>query len=403
MGNASSTLPSYDLLDAADPLEYLLEITEETGLSWVPALNAYLVTGYDTVLAAMKDDGLRSATATRGFDRLPLEEQEALRPLRLSIEMWMGHVTEEGHRRFQKLLKRYFTPHTVNRLRPRVRELTNELLDAVAQAGRLDVVADLAYPLPANIIAEMFGMPVADRERLRVWSRHIVAVFQNVDVERLRQSQTAVLEMQDYLRDIVADRRANPRDDLITMFTAAEREGVVTEDEIVANCVLLLFAGHETTATLIARGVNELLTHPDQLALLLERPELTRSAIEEMMRHAGPAATVIRETVAPVTIDGHELPPGKHLFLALYSANHDPAVFPDPMRFDITRKNNKHLGFAMGSYYCLGAALARVETEECLRLLLSRYPTIRRAADPVMDPDYQLLGERIAELPVAVR
>jgi cytochrome P450 len=400
MGNALSTLPSYDLLAADDPLEYLLQISKETGLSWVPALNAYLVTGYDHVLGAMKNDGLRSATATRSFDRLPEDEQEALRPLRMSVDMWMGHATEEGHHRFQKLLKRYFTPHTVNLLRPRVRELTGELLDAAAPAGGMDVVTDLAYPLPANIIAEMFGMPTADRERLRVWSRHIVEVFRNVGIDQLRESQDAVLEMQDYLRGIVADRRANPRDDLITMFTVAEREGVVNEDEIVANCVLLLFAGHETTAMLITNGLHQLMTHRDQLALLQARPELTRSAIEEMMRHAGPAATVIRESVAPVTIDGYDLPAGKFLFLALYSANHDPAAFPDPMRFDITRKNNKHLGFAMGSYYCLGAALARVETEECLRLVLSRYPDIHPTADPVVDLASALLGERIVGLPV---
>jgi cytochrome P450 len=390
------------LLESEDRLEYILRISEETGLSWIPALNAYLVTGYDNVLAAMKNDGLRSATATRSFDQLTEAEQEALRPLRLSIDMWMGHATEEGHHRFQKLLKRYFTPHTVNRLRPRVRELTSELLDAVAGKGRMEVVADLAYPLPANIIAEMFGMPTAERDRLREWSRHIIEVFRNVGTEQLHESQDSVLEMQDYLRGIVADRRARPQDDLITMLTVAEREGVVNEDEIVANCVLLLFAGHETTATLITRGLHELVTHPDQLELLVSAPDLTRSAIEEMMRHAGPAATVIRETIAPVTIDGYDLPPGKHLFLAVYSANHDPAAFPDPMRFDITRKNNKHLGFAMGSYYCLGAALARVETEECLRLVLGRYPNIRLATDqPVeIDTNYALLGDRINSLHV---
>jgi cytochrome P450 len=401
MGNALRTLPSYDLMAAENRLEYVLEISAETGLSWIPALNAYLVTGYDNVLAAMKNDGLRSATATRGFDQLTEAEQEALRPLRMSIDMWMGHTTEEGHHRFQKLLKRYFTPHTVNKLRPRVRELTGELLDAVAGQGRMEVVADLAYPLPANIIAEMFGMPVADRDRLRTWSRQIAEVFRGADAAQLHESQHGVLEMQDYLRAIVADRREHPRDDLITMFTAAEREGVVNEDEIVANCVLLLFAGHETTATLITRGVHELVTNRDQLDLLVSNPDLTRSAIEEMMRHAGPVAAVIRETTAPVTIDGYDLPPGKHLFLAVYSANHDPSAFPDPMRFDITRKNNKHLGFALGSYYCLGAALARVETEECLRLLLSRHPGIRLTTEqPVIDVNYAILGSKIESLPV---
>lgn len=400
MGNPTVTVPTYDLLAADNPLDYLLEISAESPLSWIPALGAYLVTGYDNVLAVMKDEGLRAANATQSFEKLSAAEQEELAPLRTYLEMWMGHITAEGHHRFQKLLKRYFTPSTINGLRPRVRELTTELLDAVAGRGRMDVVADLAFPLPANIIADMFGMPVADRPRLREWSQHVSAVFRNAPYERLMECQVNILQMQDYLRGIVADRRARPRDDLISMFAAAEREGVVTEDEIVANCVLLLFAGHETTMNLISLGLRTLMANPDQLALLVSRPELTRSAVEEMLRHAGPVGTVVRETIAPVTIAGHDVPAGRHVFLAIYAANRDPAVFPDPMRFDITRKNNRHLGFGMGGYYCLGAALARVETGECLRLLLDRYPDIRPAAGEEAVMARTLLGRRAVALPV---
>jgi cytochrome P450 len=225
-------------------------------------------------------------------------------------------------------------------------------------------------------------------------------VFRNAGAAQLAVSQDSVLEMQDYLRGILADRRAHPRDDLISMFAAAERDGAVTEDEIVANCVLLLFAGHETTANLIAGGLNLLLDNQDQLALLLDRPELTRSAIEEMLRHGGPVITVVREVIDPTTIAGHDMAPGRHLFLAVYSANHDPAVFPDPLRFDITRKNNRHVAFGMGAYYCLGAALARVESDECFRLLLARYPGIRRAGEPEVTP-VRPVGHQLTALPVA--
>ncbi|GAB3472567.1 cytochrome P450 [Actinophytocola sediminis] len=315
--------------------------------------------------------------------------------------MWMGHTTPEGHHRFQQLLKRYFTPATVNGLRPQMRALTGELLDAVADQGRMEVLADLAYPFPANVIADMFGMPAADRHRLRAWSKHIGAVFQNLDLDELLVSQDSVLEMQDYLREIVADRRDHPRDDLISMFVDAERRGVVTEDEIVANCVLLLFAGHETTANLIGRGLNMLMAHPDQFALLKSRPGLTRYAIEEMLRCAGPVTSVIRKSIEPVTVAGHDLPAGETMHLAVYSANHDPAVFADPMRFDITRKNNRHLAFGMGGFYCLGAALARAESEECFRLLFDRYPDLRPAADeaPVVVPT-RPFGNRLESLPV---
>jgi cytochrome P450 len=401
MGNSTTTLPSYDLLDADDPLEYLREISTESALSWVPALGAYLVTGYENVLAALKNNRLRSANATQGFERLTAAEQEALRPLRMSIDMWMGHTTPEGHHRFQQLLKRYFTPSTVDRLRPRARQLTGELLDAVAARGQLDVVHDLAYPLPANIIADMFGMPAEDRGRLRTWSREIAVVFHNAGADRLRISQDSVLEMQDYLREIVADRRTTPQDDLISMFVAAEREGVVNEDEIVANCVLLLFAGHETTANLIAHGLNLLMANPDQLELLKSKPSLTPSAIEEMLRCDGPVITVVRQTVEPVTIAGYDIPEGQHIFLALYSGNHDPTVFPDPMRFDITRTSNRHLAFGLGAYYCLGAALARVESDECFRLLLNRYPDIRPAAGrEAVLTRVSPIGHRLESLPV---
>src|SRR5689334_20508339 len=151
MGNSTTMVPSYDLLNADDPLEYLRKISAESALSWVPALNAYLVTGYEHVLAALKNDAMRAASATQAFEQLSAAEQEALRPLRMSIDLWMGHTTPEGHHRFQQLLKRYFTPATVNALRPRVRQLTGELLAAASTHGELEVVQDLAYPLPANI------------------------------------------------------------------------------------------------------------------------------------------------------------------------------------------------------------------------------------------------------------
>lgn len=262
-------------------------------------------------------------------------------------------------------------------------------------------MADLAHPLPANIIAEMFGMPAGDRERLRTWSRQIGAVFGNASTEQLLASQDSVMEMQDYLRVILAERRERPQDDLISMFAAAEREGVVNSDEIVTNCVLLLFAGHETTANLIARGLHTLMANEDQLELLRSEPERTRAAVEEMLRTAGPVVTVVRQTLEPVTIAGHDLPEGQHVFLGVYTANHDPAVFPDPMRFDITRKHNRHLAFGMGAYYCLGAALARVETDECFRLLLSRCPNLHPASDEeaILVP-VAPFGQRVESVPV---
>jgi cytochrome P450 len=404
MSDQAATVREYDLFTPeamGDPNGFLHRVRAESPLSWLPQLDAYLLTRHADVNAALRSRRMESANMSRALHRLTPAEQAELAPVRRSIEMWMGHTVPADHVRFQKLLKRYFTPAMVDRLRPRVREFTNELLDAVAPKGEMDVVRDLAYPLPANVIAELLGMPVSDREQLQAWSRDILPIFGNGDLQQLREAQRSMLEMHDYLRLIAAERRRTPREDVLSTFMAAEAEGLVTEDEAVANCVLLLFAGHETTANLIANGLVLLFDNPDQLARLREDPGLTPLAVEEMLRCDGPAGVIGRVTTAPVELAGHTVPAGKHIYLALMAANRDPDVFPDPDVFDITREPNRHLGFGMGTYYCLGAALARMETDECLRILLDRCPGIRPA---YQTPDWlptAPVGHRLASLPVA--
>jgi cytochrome P450 len=403
MSDHAATVREYDLFTPeamANPDGFLHRIRAESPLSWLPQLDAYLLTRHADVNAALRNSRMESADMSRALDRLTPADQEELAPIRRSIAMWMGHTVPADHVRFQKLLKRYFTPGMVDRLRPRVREFTHELLDVVASKGQMDVVSDLAYPLPANVIAELLGMPVGDREQLQAWSRDIVPIFGNGDVQQLRQSQRSMLEMHDYLRVLAADRRRTPREDVLSMFMAAESEGILTEDEAVANCVLLLFAGHETTANLIANGLVLLFDNPDQMALLRDDPDLTPLAVEEMLRCDGPAGAVGRVATEPVELAGHPVPAGKHIYLALMAANRDPDVFPDPDRFDIRRERSRHLAFGMGTYYCLGAALARMETDECLRILLARCPGLRPA---YRTPDWRptaLLGHKLASLPV---
>jgi len=404
MSNETATVREYDLFTPeamASPNAFLHQVRAESPLAWLPQLDAYLLTRYADVSAALRDKRMETANMSRALNRLTPAEQEELAPVRRSIEMWMGHTVPADHVRFQRLLKRYFTPAMVDRLRPRVREFTHELLDAVAAKGQMDVVRDLAYPLPANVIAEMLGMPVSDREQLQAWSRDILAVFGDSDVQQLRVAQRSIREMEDYLRLIAADRRRAPREDVLSTFMEAEAEGIVTEDEAVANCVLLLFAGHETTANLIANGLVLLFDHPDQLARLRANPDLTQLAVEEMLRCDGPAGVIGRVTTEPVELAGHPVPAGKHIYVALMAANRDPEVFPDPDVFDITRERSRVLSFGIGTYYCLGAALARMETDECLRILLDRCPGLRPAYGA---PDWQpsgAIGHRLGSLPVA--
>ncbi len=403
MSDQAASVREYDLFSPeamTDPNGFLHRVRAESPLSRVAGLDAYLLTRYADVNAALRDKRMDTANMARALQRLTPAEQEELAPVRQAIEMWMGHTVPADHVRFQQLLKRYFTPAMVDRLRPRVREFTHELLDAVAPKGGMDVVSDLAYPLPANVIAELLGMPISDREQLQAWSRDILLIFGNSDVQQLRQAQRGMLEMHDYLREIAAERRRAPREDVLSMFMAAEAEGVITEDEAIANCVLLLFAGHETTANLIPKGLALLFEHPGQLDRLRANPDLMPLAVEEMLRHDGPASVIGRVTTEPVELAGHTVPAGKHIYLALMAANRDPDVFPDPDVFDIARERNRHLAFGMGTYYCLGAALARMETDECLRILLERCPDLRPA---YVTPDWQPsvpIGHRLNSLPV---
>lgn len=403
MGEPATTVRDYEVFTPqvmADHNAFLHRARAESPLAWLPQLDAYLLTRHADVNAALRDKRLDSANMARVLDRLTPAERAELAPVRRSIEMWMGQGNPADHVRFQQLLKRYFTPAVVDRLRPQVRAFTHELLDVVVPKGRMDVVSELAYPLPANVIAALLGMPAVDREQLQSWSRDIVPIFSNGDLDQMRQAQRSVMEMQDYMRALAAERRGDPRDDVLSMFMAAEAEGVITEDEAVANCVLLLFAGHETTANLIANGLALLFENPGQMARLRADPGLMPSAVEEMLRCEGPVSVVGRVATVPVDLAGHTVPAGSHVYLALAGANRDPEVFAEPDAFDITRQPNRHLSFGMGTYYCLGAALARMETDECLRIVLERCPDLRPAYETPDRAPTLPIGRRMASLQV---
>jgi cytochrome P450 len=318
---------------------------------------------------------------TGQFERLPEEVRTQLSRLRDAVNMWMGHTTNEGHLRFQALLKRYFTPRTVENFRPRIQALTDTLLDTAGTRGSFDLVKELAIPLPANVIADMLGIPLADEHLLQRWSRDLAGIFSNFHPEQLFQSQKSILEMMDYMREVLSKYRRSSGENILEVFLRAQDEGLITEEEILANCALLLFAGHETTARLISRGLALLFDHPEQLALLRQQPSLIPQAVEEMLRYGDVAGMTNRLTVAPVELGGHTMQPHQMVYVMLAAANRDPALFPEPDRFDITRKPGKHVAFGYGSFYCLGAALARLEAQVFFETLLRRFPNVRPAKD----------------------
>ncbi|TWP50764.1 cytochrome P450 [Lentzea tibetensis] len=397
----TTQLPALDIgtpaHPAPDPQELFRQLLTDTPVTWVPALQAHLLVRRADVASALRDSAFAPTSLTQNLKALTEEQQERLRPVYDSITLWVGHTVPEDHKRFQLLLKRYFTPRTVEGLRPRINQIANELIDRAD--GGMEVVADLAYPLPAIVIAEMLGMPLDQREQLQRWSKHITALFAISTFDELLAAQQAVLEMQDYMLTLLEQRRAEPTDDLLSMFAAAERDGLVSEAEIVANCVLLLFAGHETTARLIGNGLSLLFANPEEFERLKADPALMPSAVEEMMRVAGPASIIPRVTARQVEIAGQVFPEGTSFYLALGAANRDPEVYTDPDRFDVARGNaGQQIGFGMGTYYCLGAALARVEASECFRVLLERVPGLALA-----EPEERAIRFPLTEDLVALR
>ncbi|QRK05318.1 cytochrome P450 [Archangium violaceum] len=397
------TSPRYEFFSPeaiANSQSLLSRIRSEDPVHFSDQLGGWLVTRYADVMAALKDPRFLQATGTGRLDAMPEAARQQLRPLRDSIRLWMGNDSTEDHLRFQRILKKYFTPGTLEALRPRIQELTTELVDAARARGRAEVVSELAYPLPANVIAEMLGVPTKDRELLQRWSRDLLPIFTASSMEQLLQSQKSVLEMTDYMRPIVEEHRREPRQDLISVFLAEEAAGNIRDvEEIAANCVLLLFAGHETTANLICNGLSALFDFPDQLELLRAKPELMQSAVEEMLRFSGIGGTITRVAGTDLELGGKKIAPRQLVFVSLASANHDPEVFPEPSRFDITRKTNKHVTFGYGSYYCLGAALARLEAQVFFSTFLPRFPNLR-LVDRAWEPSPPL-GRRLTALNVS--
>jgi cytochrome P450 len=305
------------------------------------------------------------------------------------------------HTRLRRLVAKAFTPRTIARLEPRIRALTSDLLTAAAAAGQLEVVSQLAYPLPVRIISELLGVPVDDHPRFAGWSARLAHSLEpgfglDSAAAQARADAAAVAsdEFAVYFRELIAIRRAHPAEDLLSEMIAAEDDGEkLTEDELIATCVLLLVAGHETTVGLISNGILALLRHPEQLALLRDNPDLAASAVEETLRYDTPVQMTGRVARGGMQIGPVAAPDGALILLLLAAAGRDPQAFPDPDRFDIRRGATGHLAFAAGPHFCLGAPLARLEASIALESFARRVQAPRlNAASLDYKPNLNLRG-----------
>jgi cytochrome P450 len=286
------------------------------------------------------------------------------------------------HARVRGLVSNAFTPRTVERIRPGIAKLTEELLAPLRIAGRFDVIADFAYPLPVTVICELLGVPAADRELFRQLTRDMASVLDlDATPEQFGRAAGAGLTFTAYLVPLFEKRRREPRADLISALVAAEEAGdQLGTDELLTTVILLLVGGHETTMNLIGNGLLALLHHPDQLALLRAHPDLMSSAVEELLRYDSPVRRAVRVALNDAVVDEQPVRAGERVLAMIDAANHDPAVFESPDTLDITRDARRHVAFGAGAHYCLGAALARAEAQIALAALVA-LPELALATD----------------------
>jgi hypothetical protein len=370
----------------ADPYPTYARFRAEAPVHRSETTGAWMLFHYDDVAATLKDHRrFGSAGRFRAvIDRLPTDWGADAALLREHFSVGLIASDPPDHNRMRGLMNRAFTPRVVEALRPRVVEIVGGLLDAAAAKGGIDIVADLAFPLPAIVIAELFGAPVEDRDRFKKWTGGIMR-FQGTGApsrEDVAASRAALADMRGYIAALADERRRRPSDDLLGRLVAAEAEGEkLSEGELLATCVTLLTAGHETTTNLIASGVHLLLRHPAQLARLRAEPALMPAAVEEILRLESPLQRNPRMLREDVDLRGQRMRAGEYVLQVLGSANRDPAQFPAPDAFDIARAPNRHLAFGHGIHFCLGAPLARLEGPIALTMLLARFPSLRPASE----------------------
>ncbi|MGH3782382.1 MAG: cytochrome P450 [Pseudonocardiaceae bacterium] len=343
----------------------------------------WYLTRYADVDAALRDRRLSKDHARmRRWHARQTGRQDVDR-LRERFGRSMLHADRPEHTRLRTLANTAFTARRTDGLRARIEEIVDDLLYAAIAAGpTMELIAALAYPLPLTVICELVGVPPGDRHRVGTWSRQILNQTETaLNPEAFQRVEQATDEFEEYLRDLIERRRAEPADDILSALVAGCDQ--LTGDELLCTCYLLLVAGLETTANLIGNGTLALLRHPDQLRRLQQDPTLIRSAVEELLRYDCSVQRVTRIVVGQVELGGQTLSDGEFVSPVLAAANRDPDRFPHPDRLDITRANNRHLSFGNGPHFCLGAPLARLEGEIAIGALLRRLPTLRLDTDTI--------------------
>ncbi|GGR94214.1 MULTISPECIES: cytochrome P450 [Streptomyces] len=395
---ADHAFDPWDPAFVADPYPAYAELRARGRVIRYEPSDQWLVPHHADVSALLRDRRLGRTYLHRftheEFGRTPPPPEHE--PFHTLNDHGMLDLEPPDHTRIRRLVAKAFTPRTVERLVPYVRGLAEELVDTLVGNGGGDLLTDLAEPLPVAVIAELLGIPEADRPLLRPWSADICGMYElNPSEETAARAVRASVEFSGYLRELIAARRAEPGEDLVSALIAAHDEGDrLTGQELVSTVVLLLNAGHEATVNATVNGWYALFRHPGQLAALRADHALVPSATEELLRYDTPLQLFERWVLDDIEIGGTTIPRGAEVALLFGSANHDPAVFADPGRLDLARAENPHISFGAGIHYCVGAPLARIELAASLTALLERAPTLTLAAEPERRPNFVMRGLR---------
>jgi cytochrome P450 len=369
------------------PSRFYAALREHCPVYFNPRWNGWIVTRYEDVTTGFRAHEELSSDRMAG----PWGEDYALQEPSLHEYLYRvlrGFVWQDPpfHTRVRTLLNKAFIPRSIELLRPRARQLVAELVEALPVEEPVDFLHGFAFHLPVMVICEYLGIPAEARDSVKQWSDQMSAVVfvHGHDPDRHRKAEEGARAMFEYVRSVVRERRRTPRDDLISAILAAQGEldERLAEDDVVANILLLVFAGHETTMNLISNGIAAFRRNPDQWRRLQKHPQLVRHAVEEVLRADGPLRATGRWARRPLVLGGTEIKVDDRVLLVQIAANHDPAAFSDPERLDIGRTGNRHVGFGHGIHTCLGAPLARLEAQEAFSYLSERFDRIDVVEDP---------------------
>jgi cytochrome P450 len=379
--------PAYARLHEQGPLHYL-----DVDGKWA----LWSIVSHAECSSAAKDPRLSAKRSQQMILSLPLSAQSEFSELVRMLGLWLIFMDPPEHTRLRKLLNKGFSPAAVEGLRPQVEAIVDQMLKPLQRGCEVELMHGFANPLPVRIILEMLGIPQELRDIFVNWSRDIAVFRGSPDrtVEQARAAQDALIALTDFFRKTVAERRRNKGNDLISLLIDIEEEGdVLTEEELYAQCIALLFAGHETTRNLIGNGIYTLLRHPQETAELREKPEMIRSAVEEILRYESPVQFTARVLKEDIEVCGQQIRKGWTVLCMLGAANRDPKQFRDPNQLDLKRLNNQHLAFSAGLHFCIGAQLARLEGQIAILNLIQRFPEMKLTGPrPEWAPTFGLRG-----------